>query len=168
MNVLDNFKGLLFCLHTFGVRRSIDDLDSEIQNCCQCILGPYIFSFLFPSYFFPLYLPGSRGKKLHIWASETRQKRVFRARATSQISAAKKMYDSRKKKRIFHIFLLSIFLQGVKLEYSNRKNLYKFDWYLNMSLCKKYFLDFYIYAKRHNLKFLKGTETLRILFFYTE
>ena len=29
MNNLDIFKGLLFCLHTFGVRRSIDVLDSE-------------------------------------------------------------------------------------------------------------------------------------------
>ena len=28
-NILDNFKTLLFCFHTFGVRRSIDVLDSE-------------------------------------------------------------------------------------------------------------------------------------------
>ena len=28
MNVLDNFKSLLFCFHTFGVRRTIDVLDS--------------------------------------------------------------------------------------------------------------------------------------------
>ena len=30
-NILDNFKSLLFCLHTFGVRRNIDVLDSENQ-----------------------------------------------------------------------------------------------------------------------------------------
>ena len=29
LNILDNFKSLLFCFHTFGVRRSIDVLDSE-------------------------------------------------------------------------------------------------------------------------------------------
>ena len=28
MNILDNFKSLFYCLHTFGVRRSIDILDS--------------------------------------------------------------------------------------------------------------------------------------------
>ena len=31
MNILDNRKGLLFCYHTFGVRRIIDVLDSENQ-----------------------------------------------------------------------------------------------------------------------------------------
>ena len=32
MHVLDNFnKSLLFCFHTFGVRRTIDALDSENQ-----------------------------------------------------------------------------------------------------------------------------------------
>ena len=31
MNILDNFKSLLFCFHTFDVRRSIDVLDSENQ-----------------------------------------------------------------------------------------------------------------------------------------
>ena len=30
-NILDNFKSLLFCFHTFGVRRTIDVLDSENQ-----------------------------------------------------------------------------------------------------------------------------------------
>ena len=30
MNVLDNFKGLLFC-HNFGVRQSIDVLDPDNQ-----------------------------------------------------------------------------------------------------------------------------------------
>ena len=29
LNILDNFKNLLFCCHTFGVGRSIDVLDSE-------------------------------------------------------------------------------------------------------------------------------------------
>ena len=28
-NILDNFKTHLFCFHTFGVRRTIDVLDSE-------------------------------------------------------------------------------------------------------------------------------------------
>ena len=32
MNILDNFKGLLFCLHTFGVRRSINVLDPENEH----------------------------------------------------------------------------------------------------------------------------------------
>ena len=31
MNILDNFKIILFCYHTFGVRRTIDVLDSENQ-----------------------------------------------------------------------------------------------------------------------------------------
>ena len=31
MNILDNFKSILFCFHTFGVRRTIDVLDSENQ-----------------------------------------------------------------------------------------------------------------------------------------
>ena len=31
MNILDNFKSLFFCFHTFGVRRTIDVLDSENQ-----------------------------------------------------------------------------------------------------------------------------------------
>ena len=31
MNILDNITILLFCLHTFGVRRTIDELDSENQ-----------------------------------------------------------------------------------------------------------------------------------------
>ena len=31
MNILDNFKRLLFCFHTFGVRHTIDVLDSENQ-----------------------------------------------------------------------------------------------------------------------------------------
>ena len=31
MNILDNIKSLLFCFHTFGVRRTIDVLDSENQ-----------------------------------------------------------------------------------------------------------------------------------------
>ena len=31
MNILDNFESLLFCFHTFGVRRTIDVLDSENQ-----------------------------------------------------------------------------------------------------------------------------------------
>ena len=31
MNILDNFKSLLFCFHTFGVRRTIDVLDPEKQ-----------------------------------------------------------------------------------------------------------------------------------------
>ena len=31
MNILDNFKTLLSCFHTFGVRRTIDVLDSENQ-----------------------------------------------------------------------------------------------------------------------------------------
>ena len=31
MNILDNIKSLLFCFHTFGVRRSINVLDSENQ-----------------------------------------------------------------------------------------------------------------------------------------
>ena len=30
-NILDNFKSLLFCFHTFGVRRTIDVVDSENQ-----------------------------------------------------------------------------------------------------------------------------------------
>ena len=30
-NSLDNFESLLFCFHTFGVRRTIDVLDSENQ-----------------------------------------------------------------------------------------------------------------------------------------
>ena len=30
-NILDNFKSLLFCFHTLGVRRTIDVLDSENQ-----------------------------------------------------------------------------------------------------------------------------------------
>ena len=30
-NILDNIKSLLFCFHTFGVRRTIDVLDSENQ-----------------------------------------------------------------------------------------------------------------------------------------
>ena len=29
MNILDNIKSLLFCFHTFGVRRTIDVLESE-------------------------------------------------------------------------------------------------------------------------------------------
>ena len=29
MNILDNFKSLLFCHHIFGARRSIDVLDPE-------------------------------------------------------------------------------------------------------------------------------------------
>ena len=29
MNILDNFKSILFCFHTFYVRHSIDILDSE-------------------------------------------------------------------------------------------------------------------------------------------
>ena len=29
MNILDNIESLLFCFHTFGVRRTIDVLDSE-------------------------------------------------------------------------------------------------------------------------------------------
>ena len=32
MNILDNIKSLLFCVHTFGVRRTIDVLDSENQS----------------------------------------------------------------------------------------------------------------------------------------
>ena len=31
MNFLDNFKSLYFCLNTFGLRRSIDALDSDNQ-----------------------------------------------------------------------------------------------------------------------------------------
>ena len=31
MNILDNIKIILFCFHTFGVRRTIDVLDSENQ-----------------------------------------------------------------------------------------------------------------------------------------
>ena len=31
MNILDNFKSIIFCFHTFGVRRLIDVLDSENQ-----------------------------------------------------------------------------------------------------------------------------------------
>ena len=31
MNILDNSKYILFCFHTFGVRRTIDVLDSENQ-----------------------------------------------------------------------------------------------------------------------------------------
>ena len=31
MNILDNIKSLLFCFHTFGVRRTIYVLDSENQ-----------------------------------------------------------------------------------------------------------------------------------------
>ena len=31
MNILDNIKSLLFCCHTFGVRRTIYVLDSENQ-----------------------------------------------------------------------------------------------------------------------------------------
>ena len=31
MNILDNFKSLFFCNHNFGVRRSIDVLDSGNQ-----------------------------------------------------------------------------------------------------------------------------------------
>ena len=31
MNVLDNIKSLLLCLYTFGVRHTIDVLDSENQ-----------------------------------------------------------------------------------------------------------------------------------------
>ena len=31
MNILDNIESLLFCFHTFGVRRTIDVLDSENQ-----------------------------------------------------------------------------------------------------------------------------------------
>ena len=30
-NILNNLKSLLFCYHTFGVRRTIDVLDSETQ-----------------------------------------------------------------------------------------------------------------------------------------
>ena len=30
-NILDNIKSLLFCFHTFGVRRTIDVLDSDNQ-----------------------------------------------------------------------------------------------------------------------------------------
>jgi len=29
MNILDNIKSLLFCLHTFGVKRPIFALDTE-------------------------------------------------------------------------------------------------------------------------------------------
>ena len=29
MNILDNIKSLLFCVHTFGARRSVDVLDPE-------------------------------------------------------------------------------------------------------------------------------------------
>jgi len=32
MNILDNSKSLLFCFHTFGVRRTIDVLDSKNQS----------------------------------------------------------------------------------------------------------------------------------------
>ena len=31
-NFLDDFKSVLFCFHTFGVRRTIDVLDSENQS----------------------------------------------------------------------------------------------------------------------------------------
>ena len=31
MNILDYFKSLLFCFHTFGVRRTIDFLHPEIS-----------------------------------------------------------------------------------------------------------------------------------------
>ena len=31
MNILDNFKSILFCFNTFGVRRTKDVLDSENQ-----------------------------------------------------------------------------------------------------------------------------------------
>ena len=31
MNILDNFKSLLICFHSFGVRRSIDVLDLKNQ-----------------------------------------------------------------------------------------------------------------------------------------
>ena len=31
MNIIDNFESLLFCFHTFGIRRSIDVLDSKNQ-----------------------------------------------------------------------------------------------------------------------------------------
>ena len=31
-NISDNFKSLLFCSHTFGVRRTIDVLDSDSQK----------------------------------------------------------------------------------------------------------------------------------------
>ena len=31
MNILDKFKSILFCFHTFGVRSTIDVLDSENQ-----------------------------------------------------------------------------------------------------------------------------------------
>jgi len=31
MNILDNLNSLLFCFHTYGVRRTIDVLDSENQ-----------------------------------------------------------------------------------------------------------------------------------------
>ena len=32
MNILDNIESLHFCFHTFGVRRTIDVLDSENQS----------------------------------------------------------------------------------------------------------------------------------------
>ena len=41
MNVLDNFKRLLFNFHTFGVRRSIDILDKKTSpDPNQLIFGP--------------------------------------------------------------------------------------------------------------------------------
>ena len=32
LNILDNIKSLLFCVHTFGVRRTLYVLDSENQS----------------------------------------------------------------------------------------------------------------------------------------
>ena len=39
-NILDNFKSLIFCFHTFGVRRTIDVLDSENQLGSDPVFGP--------------------------------------------------------------------------------------------------------------------------------
>ena len=38
-NILDNNKSLLFCFHTFGVRRTVDVLDSENQPGSDKILS---------------------------------------------------------------------------------------------------------------------------------
>ena len=38
MNILDNFKSFLFWFRTFGVRRTIDVLDSENQSGSE-VLG---------------------------------------------------------------------------------------------------------------------------------
>ena len=46
MNILDNFKSILFCFHTFGVRRSIDVLDSEKQPGSGAYRGRLIQKYL--------------------------------------------------------------------------------------------------------------------------